>query len=413
VQFELQPLTEAGRQYVALAESHIAELAAGADLHDRAGSFPAEHVASIQNSGFMAACAPRELGGLGVATVHDFMVAINRLGRGDGSTAIAVSMHCYAVFMTARSWRAATAAGETAKADALARLLESVVRKETVICALGTEPGTDLLHPRVTATRIEGGWLVNGRKSFATMSEAATLASTTVRLIDDQGMEHIAEADLPLGRTGIAVQHTWDALGMRGSGSHDVVFTDCFAADADVAPTGPYGEYAEWFLLSVTVANVGLMGAFLGIAEAARDCALGLVTSRRRPSGRVLAESYAIQQTVAEIEIDLAACRAMSERSAQTVDAVLAAHPPGDAPIGELHDLNKDFQCTKWFVQRKAIEIVDRALQLSGGSGYLSRSPLSRLYRDVRAGPFMQPFSPNEAFQYIGKVTLGLDPHIE
>ena len=137
MQFELQALTEPGRRYVALAESHVAELAAGADLHDRAGSFPTEHLESLQNSGFMAACAPRELGGFGVASVHDFMVAMSRLGRGDGSTAIAVSMHSFSVLLTAR-------------VDALADLLTSVVRKEAVICALGTEPGPtcSILVPR-------------------------------------------------------------------------------------------------------------------------------------------------------------------------------------------------------------------------------------------------------------------------
>jgi L-evernosamine nitrososynthase len=92
---------------------------------------------------------------------------------------------------------------------------------------------------------------------------------------------------------------------------------------------------------------------------------------------------------VAEIEIDLSASRAMVERTGTMMDAFFAAQSPtGNLPLQEMHEVMKDFQCTKWFVTRKAIETVDRALTLSGGAGYMSRNSLSRLYRDVRAGPF-------------------------
>ncbi len=413
MRFDLQPLTEPGTGYVALAEGHVEELAGRAAAHDKDGTFVADNIAALQASGLLAACVPQEFGGLGNTSIHDQMVALGRLGRGDGSTAIATNMHAIFVFIFARDWAAARAAGNTALADGLGTLLAAVGRKEAIYCAFFTEPGTDAFHPRAEVTRTEGGWLLNGRKSFVTLSEAATTSAASFKIVDDEGVAHMGMALLPLNRTGIAIQHNWDALGMRGSGSHDVVLTDVFVAADEVVLLGAYGEYSEFILVSAALSNLGLIACFLGIAEAACDEAVRLVSSRRTSRGRLLAESAAIQHTMAEIEIDLAGCRAMLARTAQAADAFLATYAPGEAPMAEMHDFNRDFQCTKWFVNRKAIEVVDRALQLSGGSGYLSRSVLSRLYRDVRAGPFMQPFSPNEAFQYIGKVALGLDPRIE
>ena len=209
------------------------------------------------------------------------------------------------------------------------------------------------------------------------------------------------------------IRNNWDALGMRASGSHDIVFQDCFVPDGALREDGPWGEWSERALSGQMAFNMGLVGAFLGIAEAARDMTVETVTTRRRgSSGRSLAERPSIQHLIAEIEIDLAAARAMLARTATAADEFFGQHPLGTAPLDGLHALMKDFQCTKWFVNHKAIGIVDRALTASGGAGYLNASPLARLYRDVRAGPFMQLFSPNEAFDYIGKVTLGIDPRL-
>ena len=412
--FELTPLTEPGERLVALATEHAADFTTRADEHDRDGSFPFEHIEALRQSGVLAACVPQEFGGLGVESLHDYVLGINRLSRGDGATAIAANMHIFQPRRLTRVWRTATATGQERRAAQLAQLLRQIGAGQVVLCALFSEPGTDLLHPLVEATKSADGWRLNGRKIFGTMSPAAQLFQVSCRVQDAQGQLRWALATVSRESPGVDVKNNWDALGMRASGSHDVVFTDCVVPEDAFVEFGPWGEWTELFLSGNLSITMGLVGAFLGIAEAAHAASVALVTTRRKGlSGRSLAERYPIQHTIAESEIDLAASRAMLGRTATLADALFQQYPHGGVPLTALHHQMKDFQCTKWFVTRKAIEIVDRALTASGGAGYLSHSPLSRLYRDVRAGPFMQLFSPNEAFEYIGKVTLGLDPRLE
>ncbi|MCH8994620.1 MAG: acyl-CoA/acyl-ACP dehydrogenase [Chloroflexi bacterium] len=409
--FELTPITEPGRRFVALAEEHAADFATRADQHDRENSFPFENIEAMQKSGVMAACVPEEFGGFGVDSVHDMALGIGRLGRGDASTAIAANMHVSGSWVATRVWRAAKARDDAQLVGATEGLLRQIGAGQMVTCAPASEPGTDTRHPLTEATRVDGTYVLNGHKIFGTLSPAANLFFVTIRVPDGDGGFRESLALVPRAAPGMEIKDNWDALGMRGSGSHDITFKDCVLPEATVFEQGPWGEWNELNLEIAVAGNIGLVAAFLGIAEAARDIIVDLVKTRRKaPSNRTLAERYSIQHTIAEIEIDLAACRAMLGRSGLAADAFFGEHPRGRVDLDELHQLAKDFQCTKWFVNRKAIEIVDRTLTASGGAGYLSKSPLSRMYRDVRAGPFMQPLSPNEAFEYIGKVTLGLGP---
>lgn len=100
----------------------------------------------------------------------------------------------------------------------------------------------------------------------------------------------------------------------------------------------------------------------------------------------------------------------MVESMGHMADECLAQSRGQQVPIERAHELLRDHQSMKWLVNRTAIEIVNRAMDIVGGSGFMEKNTLSRLYRDVRAGPFMQPFSPTEAREYIGKFSLGIYP---
>jgi alkylation response protein AidB-like acyl-CoA dehydrogenase len=115
---------------------------------------------------------------------------------------------------------------------------------------------------------------------------------------------------------------------------------------------------------------------------------------------------------VADATIELAACRAVLARAASLIDDHHAANPVSDGSDAELTALFAEAQAAKAFVGQAAPRIVDRALSLSGGAGYLNGSPLARAYRDVRAGAFMHPLGDNRAYQFLGQVALGREPSL-
>jgi alkylation response protein AidB-like acyl-CoA dehydrogenase len=409
MEFEIRPATEAGRRYVALCEEHAVDFATRADQHDRDGTFPFENLDALQKSGVLSAPLPVEYGGLGIESMQDLVAGLNRLARGDGSTAIAAQMHLAAAATVARGWHTAKATGDAEAIEAADGILQ--IFGGIVVCLSITEAGTSAFFPLTEATPVEGGWRLNGRKIFGTLSPRADIFSVLCRFAGAGDDWRSSFAFVPRDAEGLSINDDWDALGMRASGSGSLDFRDVFVPEALFNPQpGTWGEM-DVGTLQAQIFALPLSAAMLGIAERARELVLGAVTTRRKaPSNRLLSERTGIQYQIAELEIDLSAARAMLERTAANFDRYMLGRYGDDVDLAALRDLMRDYQCTKWVANRKAIDVVDRALTLSGGAGYFNANPLSRLYRDVRAGPFMQTYSPNEAREYIGRSALGLDP---
>jgi alkylation response protein AidB-like acyl-CoA dehydrogenase len=401
---ELKPITEPGRRFVALAEEHAADFATRADQYDRAGSFPHENIAALQKSGFMAAPVPEEFGGLGVTSSHDFMTGMSRLARGCASTAIASNMHIVSARVMASIWRNRETQPPAMVAPVEA-FLKAIGAGQLVACVPGTEAGTDITSPMSELTPVDGGFVLNGRKMFATLSPAAQIMFSTARLRRDDGTSATMLCVIPRGTPGSEIVENWDALGMRASGSGEVIYKDCKLPAASVVPQGEWGVIGGTGLLEMNGFGNSLPACFLGIAEAAQTIAIEMAGRRKGASGKRMADRVPLQMLIGQNEVDLFSARAALECIARLVDAGQSS--------GAVPEFRRENQAMKWTVEHNAIAIVNRAMTVSGGAGFMSSHPLSRLYRDVRAGPFMQPVGEYEVMEFVGKLTLGIDPPID
>jgi alkylation response protein AidB-like acyl-CoA dehydrogenase len=401
---ELTAHTDAGARLVAIAEKLSSEFAVRATEHDRDGTYPFEAIDALKAAGYFAAPIPVELGGHGVWSAHDLVVASSRLARGDASVAIGVNMHLVAVLNMERRRQVAVAAGAQRRARGFAASLEQIARDGVVLAAAISEPGQDLTRPATIARRTEAGWRIDGRKMFCTMSPAATDLYVAVSYADGEGVERYAYAMVPTDAPGVVVNDDWNALGMRASGSNSISLQGVELPESGVRGGFPAGDPLPYMERNL-VAGPFHAAASLGIAESADRVA------RRGIAGRSNGEARPRMQ-VADNAVDLAAARGVLSRAAALIDQHRVANPASDGSAEQLGALFAEAQAAKAFVNEAAARIVDRALALSGGAGYLNGSPLARAYRDVKAGSFMHPLGANRAYDYLAHVALGEQPSL-
>jgi alkylation response protein AidB-like acyl-CoA dehydrogenase len=401
---DLKAKTAPGQRLVALADRLANEIGPRAAAHDRDGSFPFDSFAAVRESGYFVAPIPVEFGGLGVTSVHDVLVASTRLARGDAALTLGVNMHLAYVLNVVRRWQIAHASGDERRTRAFAETLEQIVGEGTVFAAASSELGQDLTRPATTATRAADGWVVSGRKVFCTMSPAADVLYTAATYTDDRGRERYGYALVPRLTPGVVVHDDWDALGMRASGSHTVTFENVELPLSALRGGFPVGDGVEYMDRTL---NAGLLhaAAALGVAEAADADARRGLARRNELDPRTL-------MLAAENVLDLSACRALLSRAAALIDEQHQRNPASAPPADELTDLFAEAQTAKTFIGEAAVRIVDRALALSGGAGYLNGSPLARAYRDVRATAFMHPLGANRAYAFLGELAAGREPSL-
>ena len=383
-------LTTRERDLVELAGGLADRFAERAGEHDREGTFPFENYEEMREAGYLGLTVPEELGGRG-ASLHELILAQERLAMGDGSTALAVNMHVSPIGQLASLWRSS---GDEGLADVLRRSADG----RLVYASMSAEPGDPILMTSSTvAERVDGGYRVTGKKIFGTESAVCTEFSTRARYDDPERGPQVLFFRLPRDAEGMRMKETWDTMGMRATLSDDFELENVFVPDEAVFHSYPVGHFDATMLKTVWGWAMPTFGAvYLGIGAGALEFARKQVQARGRQ------DDPQVQGLFAEMEVLLETARAVLYRHAQEMDsgALYTELPVQDGMARAV--------LTKYVTTNNAVAIVDRALHVVGGAGYYRRFPLERMYRDVRAGPIM-PYSNLEAHDLFGRTSLGVE----
>jgi alkylation response protein AidB-like acyl-CoA dehydrogenase len=385
-----QVLTARERELVELAGRLADTFAGRAAEHDRDASFPFENYEDMREAGYLGLTVPEELGGRG-ASLRELILAQERLAMGDGSTALAVNMHVSPIGQLASLWR-------SARDERLADVLRRAADGTLVYASMSAEPGDPvLLTSGTVATRVDGGYRVTGKKIFGTESSICTEFSTRARYDDPERGPQVLFFRLPRDVEGMTVKSTWDTMGMRATQSNDFTLEDVFVPDEAVFHSYPEGHFDAVMLKTVWGWAMPTFGAvYLGIGAGALAFAREQVLARGRQ------DDPQVQHLFAEMEVLLESARAVLRRHGDEMEsgALYTELPVQDGLARAV--------LAKYVTTNNAVAIVDRALHVVGGAGYFRRSPLERMYRDVRAGPIM-PYNDLDAHDVFGKTALGVE----
>jgi alkylation response protein AidB-like acyl-CoA dehydrogenase len=362
--------------------------AACAELHDREASFPFENFKELSEAGLLALTVPAVFGG-GGAGARDTARVLGVIGKADPSTALVLSMHYIQHLTMTRSQRWP---GRHAR-----KLAKDTVEGIALINALRVEPelGSPARGglPATIVQRAETGWRLTGRKIYST--GAPILKWYAVWAKTDEPRTRVGLFLVQAGLPGTRIEETWDHLGLRASGSHDVIFENvALPLDCEIDVREPEDwatpDFAQAALNAILVASI-----YDGVARAARDWLVKFLKERVPASlGAPLARLPRAQEVLGGIEARLKVNARLIDSFTRDLDEGLQLDATESGII-------------KLAVTNNAVAAVEEALTLAGNHGLSRTNPLERHYRDVLCGRIHTP-QDDATRVAAGRIALGL-----
>jgi alkylation response protein AidB-like acyl-CoA dehydrogenase len=364
-----------------------------AATYDRENQFFSDDLRDLHEAGFLRATVPQEFGGLGLS-LPQLLQEQARLAARAPSTALALNMHLYWVGAALHLHR---------HGDTSAQWILEEAGRGKVFAAGHGEPGNDLglAWSSVKATPLkDGSYRFEGRKIFTSLAPAWDWLGVHGIDESDPNAPKIVHAFIRRDTAGHRTVHTWDALGLRATSSHDTLLEGVTASREHVIRVLPAGLPNDPFVDGILGAVLpGLGAVYYGIARRAFDIALESAKKRSSPAigGKTYAFKPLTQQAVAQAAIELASIAALIEQAAQRW-----WNGYGDEEPWIAHLL-----AAKQHAVDGALRVVNLALKIAGAASLSRNSELERLYRDVRAGAFHPP-NADAAHEVIGQAWLGV-----
>lgn len=331
--------------------------------NDVKGSFPFANIKDLKESGYTSLTVPKKYGGMGIS-LFEMIRLQEKLAEGDGATALSIGWHMGIIMNLGekQNWQ-----------EPVYKKICQEVLDGALINSAATEPKTGSPTrggmPETTAEKKGQNWIVNGRKTFTTMSPVLNYFIVSASTKGDKKSGNFL---IPRSAPGLRIEETWDSIALRGTGSHDLVLENVVL---------PEESFVEVFGRGKKTANGWLLhipACYLGIARAAKNYAIQFAKnySPNSVNGAII-DLPNVKQKIGEMELKIMQAQYFLYGVAQQWDS---------ADDQQKERMGPALGAGKLTVTNLAIEIVDLAMRIVGAKSLSLSNPLQRYYRDVRAG---------------------------